>query len=183
MKRTRTARPLTPGERALAARVFGSALDPAPVTLRRGKWFPFQPRRTVMAPDGHVWFHPHGPEWRDDFAAAGLASRTLLIHELTHVWQRQRGVNLVLARRPFARYAYLPLVPGKPFAAYGIEQQACIVADAYVIAEGARVPGAPPLAVYAALLPFPPWTSLSTGSRAVASRSDGSGNARSPETS
>ena len=98
-----------------------------------------------MAPDGHVWFHPKGSEWRDDFAAAGLASRTLLVHELTHVWQHQCGINLVLRRYPFMRYAYLPLVSGKPFAAYTLEQQACIVADAFFIGEGAHVRGAPRL--------------------------------------
>ena len=156
-------RRLTLGERGLAADVFGTAIDPEPVTIRRRKWFPFQPRRVVMAPDGHIWFHPANPDWRDDFASAGLALRTLLVHELTHVWQRQTGVNLVLRRRPFARYAYLPLTPGKPFAAYGIEQQACIVADAYRIGEGARVPGAPPLATYAALIPFGAPTSRSAG--------------------
>ena len=154
MARVEHSRPLTPGERALAGRVFGTALDPGPVTLRRGKWFPFQPRDVIMAPDGHVWFHPRGREWRDDFAAAGLASRMLLVHELTHVWQHQRGVNLVLRRYPLMRYAYLPLARGKPFAAYNLEQQAAIVADAYFIGEGARVPGAPSLATYAALLPF-----------------------------
>ena len=154
MARIRHSRTLTPGERALVAEVFGNALDPAPVTLRRGKWFPFQPRRVVMAPDGHVWFHPDGPEWRDDFATAGLASQALLIHELTHVWQVQSGINLIVARRPFAPYAYLPLVAGRPFAAYGIEQQACIVADAFLLTRGCRVAGAPPLAVYRALIPF-----------------------------
>lgn len=154
MARIEYARPLTPGERALAAGVFGPALDPAGPTLRRGKWFPLQPRHTVMAPDGHVWFHPRGHEWRDDFAAAGLASRALLVHELVHVWQHQCGIDLVRRRPPFARYRYLPLVPGKAFAAYGIEQQACIVQDAYFIGEGAHVRGAPPLADYAALIPF-----------------------------
>ncbi len=72
-------------------------------------------------------------------------------------------------------------MPGKPFAAYGIEQQACIVADAYFIAEGAHVRGAPPLAVYAALIPFPPWTSVSPGARAGSGAGIGSG--RSPAAS
>jgi hypothetical protein len=181
MARIEHSRPLTIGERAIAAAVFGPALDPAPVTIRRGKWFPFQPRAVVMAPDGHLWFHPNGHEWRDDFSAAGLASRTLFVHELVHVWQRQCGINLIRARRPFARYAYLPLVPGKPFAAYGIEQQACIVADAYFIAGGAHVPGAPPLGTYAALIPFPPWTSVS-GARGSGS-GPGIGSGRSPAAS
>ena len=154
MARVEHSRLLTHGECALVAEVFGPALDPRAVTLRRGKWFPFQPRTVVMAPDGHVWFHPKGAEWRADFAAAGLASRTLLVHELTHVWQHQQGVNLVVRRYPLMRYAYLPLTPGKPFGAYNLEQQASIVADAYFIAQGATVPGAPPLAAYRALIPF-----------------------------
>jgi len=148
-------RALSPGERALVGSVFGGAVDPDPVTVRRGRWFPFQPRGTVMAPDGHLWFHPQGVEWRDDFAAAGLASRALFVHEMVHVWQHQSGIRLPLRRMPWARYAYLPLVPGKPFHSYGIEQQACIVADAYFIGQGAHVAGAPPLRDYAALMPFP----------------------------
>lgn len=134
--------------------MFGAALDPAGVTLRRAKWFMLQPVWTTMAPDGHVWFHPNGDAWSEDFAAEGLAARAHLIHELTHVWQRQQGLNLVLRRPPFARYAYLPLVPGKPFARYGIEQQARIVEHAYVLREGGRVPGAPPLEAYRALWPL-----------------------------
>ncbi|MFQ3596535.1 MAG: hypothetical protein SNJ63_10535, partial [Sphingomonadaceae bacterium] len=49
---------------------------------------------------------------------------------------------------------YLPLAPGRPFRAYGIEQQAEIVRDAYLLAEGWKLPGRPPLAAYAALIPF-----------------------------
>lgn len=153
---TGNARPLTPGEVAIARSVFGRAIDVAPVTLRRAKWFALQPRQTVMAPDGHLWFHPRGHEWREDFADAGLAARTLFVHELVHVWQRQCGIDLVWRRPPLPRYRYLPLAPGKAFARYGIEQQACIVADAYFIANGGHVPGAPDLATYAALIPFGP---------------------------
>lgn len=147
----------TPGERALIASVFGEALDAAALTFRRGKWWVLQPRRVVMAPDGHVWFHPKSTAWRDDFSAASLPLRAFVVHELVHVWQRQHGVNLLLRRYPFARYRYLPLVPGKPFAAYGIEQQAEIVRHAYLRREGADVAGAPPLAAYAAILPFGSW--------------------------
>lgn len=156
MASTDAGRPLTHGEVAIARSVFGAALDVGPVTLRRAKWFALQPRATVMAPDGHLWFHPKGREWRDDFAAAGLAARTLFVHELVHVWQRQRGIDLVLRRPPMPRYRYLPLLPGKPFGRYGLEQQACIVADAYFIREGGRVAGAPDLAAYATLIPFGP---------------------------
>ncbi len=178
MARIEASRRLTSGERDLAARVFGDALDPDPVTIRRGKWFWFQPRATVMAPDGHLWFHPKGIEWRDDFAAAGLASRALFVHELVHVWQHQCGVRLPLRRMPWARYTYLPLVPDKPFAEYGIEQQACIVADAYFLDESARVAEAPARSAYAALIPFAAPTTLS-----AALRIGGGGSDRSPATS
>ena len=149
-------RELTDGERAIAASVFGDALDCDKVLLRRAKWFMFQPAWVTMAPDGDIWFHPNGGVWCGDFAARGLGFRTHLVHELTHVWQRQQGINLILSRRPFAPYRYLPLIPGKPFTAYGIEQQASIVEDSYWLREGGDIIGAPPLADYEALLPFKP---------------------------
>ena len=142
-------RALTSGERAIVAALFGAALDPEPVRIRRAKWFMWQPAWVVMAPDGDIWLHPNGGLWRDDFASQPLPLRALLVHELTHVWQRQRGRNLVLQRRPFARYGYT-LAPGKPFGDYGIEQQAMIVEHAY----RAREHGLPDPALEA-LLPFP----------------------------
>jgi len=150
-------RATTPGERALIASVFGDTLDPAGVTFRHAKWWFLQPRRVVMAPDGHIWFHPKNSAWREDFSDAPLPMRAFVVHELVHVWQRQRGVNLLLRRHPFSTYRYLPLTPGKPFGAYGIEQQAEIVRHAYLLREGASVPGAPSLDAYAAILPFGRW--------------------------
>ncbi len=159
MIRTRTTneRALTAGEEALVASVFGDTLDTRGVTFRQGKWWWFQPARVVMAPDGHIWFHPRNPAWREDFSDAPLPLRAFVIHEMVHVWQRQRGINLLLRRYPFSRYRYLPLIPGKPFHAYGVEQQAEIVRHAYLLREGGRVPGAPRLETYAALIPFGRW--------------------------
>ena len=141
-------RALTPGERAMAASVFGNALDPGPVRLRAAKWFMFQPAWVTMAPDGDVWFHPNSGLWRDDFTREVLPLRALLVHELTHVWQVQSGLNLLFRRRPFARYGYR-IVPDKPFGAYGIEQQASLVEDWY----RARECGLPAAALRA-VLPF-----------------------------
>lgn len=123
-------RPLTPGERRLAAEIFGNSLDPAPVRIHLAKWFPFQPRNVAMAPDGHIWFHPNGGLWRADFADAPERLQAFFIHELTHVWQHQRGLCLWLRRHPFCRYDY-QIVPGKPLRRYGIEQQAMIVEHAF----------------------------------------------------
>jgi hypothetical protein len=124
-------RPLTPGERALVAGLFGRAIDPDPVRLHRAKWFPLQPRNVVMAPDGHIWFHPDGGLWHADFAAAPDRAQALLIHEMTHVWQHQHGLYLPLRRHPFCRYDY-QIEPGKPLGRYGIEQQAMIVEHAFL---------------------------------------------------
>lgn len=147
-------RSLTPGERTLAARVFGTALDPGPVRLHRAKWWMWQPAWIAMAPDGQLWFHPNGSDWSEDFAAEPLPARAHFVHELVHVWQHQAGIDLRWRRPPFARYRYLPLVPGRPFHAYGLEQQAEMVREAYLLAEGWRLPGRPPLADYLALIPF-----------------------------
>ncbi len=147
-------RALTAGERALAARVFGTALAVDPVRLHRAKWWMWQPAWIAMAPDGHIWFHPNGTDWSEDFSAEPLGLRGHFVHELVHVWQHQQGENLRWRRPPFARYRYLPLVPGRPFSAYGLEQQAEIVREAYLLAEGWQLPGRPPLATYVALVPF-----------------------------
>lgn len=148
-----TVRPLTEGERNLAASVFGDSIDYDRVRLHRRKWFPFQPRNTVMAPDGDIWFHPDGPHWHADFSALPPLRQGLFVHEMTHIWQRQKGIRLVLKRHPFCRYDYA-LKPGWTLERYGIEQQAEIVRHAFLLREGVPVRGAPPLAQYASVLPF-----------------------------
>lgn len=149
------ARGLSAGEVAIAERIFGDAIDYAAVRLVRRKWAFFQPRNTVMAPCGHVHFHPGGDSWRDDFADAALADQGLLIHELTHVWQSQtRGrLYLPLMRHPFCRYDYR-WRPGQAFERYGLEQQAEIVRHAFILEQGGSLPGKPALTDYRALLPF-----------------------------
>lgn len=122
--------------------MFGAALDPDPVRIRRRKWFPFQPRTTVMAPCGHLHFHPNCARYSDDFADESPALAGLFIHEMTHVWQtQQRGrLWLPLMRHPFCRYDYV-LTPGKPLTRYGIEQQAEIVRHGWLARIGAPIPG------------------------------------------
>lgn len=150
---TREGRPLTPAEIALSTSVFGGAIDYASVRIHSRKWAFFQPRHVAMAPDGHLWFNPRGDLYCDDFCGRDLDAQALFLHEMTHVWQRQRGVYLPLARHPFCRYGYV-LKPGQRFERYGIEQQAEIVRHAFLVREGRIVPGAPGLDQYRSLLPF-----------------------------
>ena len=150
---TMDARALTDAETALAAATFGDAIDYAQVRIARTKWAFFQPRETVMAPRGCIHFHPKGSLYRDDFGHAHPDDQGLFIHEMTHVWQHQRGIFLPLARHPFCRYDY-SLKPSWPLKRYGIEQQAEIVRHAFLLRAGRIVPGAPELRQYETVLPF-----------------------------
>ena len=102
-------RHLTPGEVEIARSVFGDAIDYARVRLFKGKWWPFQPKRSAMAPMGNIWFHPDGGGWSEDFSKEPLLAQGYFIHELTHVWQAQKGGRfyLPLMRHPFCRYRFL----------------------------------------------------------------------------
>lgn len=146
---------LTAGEKALVAEVFGNSVDCTDVRLRRRKWFPLQPTNVVMAPCGHLHFHPRSPLFLDDFSEAPPRLQGLFIHEMTHVWQTQKRGRwyLPLMRHPFCRYDYV-LRPGWMLERYGIEQQAEIVRHAFMLARGWQVPGAPSLDSYRAILPF-----------------------------
>jgi len=146
---------LTQAEIALAKSIFGNAIDYTSVRLHNRKWAFFQPRNTVMAPDGHVWFHPKGDAYCDDFCTGPVDAQGLFLHEMTHVWQRQKGIYLPLRRHPFCRYGYI-IRPGQPFEKYGLEQQAELVRHAFLIRERRAVPGAPPLSQIRSILPFDP---------------------------
>jgi hypothetical protein len=142
---------MTHGEVELARSIFGSAIDYSKVRLVRGKWWPFQPRRSAMAPMGSIYFHPDGGGWSDDFSHEPLGVQGYFIHELTHVWQTQKGGRfyLPLMRHPFCRYEYR-LEPGKSFHSYGLEQQAEIVRHIFLKLHG----GSPPICPPDSLLPF-----------------------------
>lgn len=136
--------------------MFGDAIDCAPVRVRRRKWFPLQPRNTLMAPMGHIHFHPACTWYQADFAAASLDLQALFLHEMTHVWQTQRRGRwyLIVLRTFSARYDYA-LKPGWPLTRYGIEQQGEIVRHAFLLRQGRKLAGVADAAAYAALVNFP----------------------------
>jgi hypothetical protein len=148
-------RPLTDGERNLAASIFRGAIDYSAVTVKRKKWFPFQPKAILMAPTGHLHVNPAGELWSDDYSGERLGLQALFLHELTHVWQTQRRgrLYLPLMRHPFCRYDYA-VRPGMKFERYGLEQQAEIVRHVHLLRHGRSFPGAPPLAQLESILPF-----------------------------
>jgi hypothetical protein len=137
-------RRLTEGERDLAEEVFGHALDAARVRILS---LPVWPRPFV--PNGRLVVWPAASALAD-FASAPVWLRSVLVHELVHVWQAQNGVFLPLAKLQAgdgrAAYAY-DLTDGRPFSALNIEQQAMVVQHAYLARMGGSAPYA--AAVYA----------------------------------
>ena len=131
--------------------IFADAVDYSKVRLVKGKWWPLQPKNAAMAPNGNIYFHPSAGGWSEDFSNEPLGRQGFFIHEMTHVWQAQRGgrLYLPLMRHPFCRYSYR-LRPGKMFESYGLEQQAEIVRHRFLADRGATVRQNPPRH----LLPF-----------------------------
>lgn len=153
-------RALTPAEAALARAAFGAALRLD--TVRLIGW-PF--RRAFVA---GRWF---GRDWivwprRDliaDFTAASVHAQGVLIHELTHVWQAQQGVNLLWAKLKAgdtaASYAYEAVATCR-WEDLNIEQQAMVMEHRFHRQGGRTAPGS--AAFYAAVCPFEPETAPGT---------------------
>ena len=135
-------RGLTAGETALAREAFGEALDCASVRFLPAPW-PF-----VRAFVPGRWF---GREWivwprrilPADIAAAPLRLKAVLVHELTHVWQAQQGINLLTGKlragdRP-ASYEY-PTGMDCGWGDLNIEQQAMVVEHRFRLLHGGEAP-------------------------------------------
>lgn len=146
---------LTPDERRYATMMFGVSIDYARVRIHARRAYPFQPAKTAMAPNGHIYFPP--AVYRPDFSIEiGLAA--WLVHELVHVWQHQHGMWVRVLGALCRRYDYgdLAIAP-KPFRSFQIEQQASIVEDWFRISHGLaprRGTGSPD--DYRRIIPFLP---------------------------
>lgn len=130
-------RPLSPDERDLARHLFGDRLDPAGLRILAN---PAWHRAFVAGPRLISW--PAG-QFQPCLATAPLALRALLVHELVHVWQAQKGINLILGklRAGDGPAAYLYRLDREVrFAALNIEQQAMVVEHAYRLSQGGAAP-------------------------------------------
>lgn len=135
-------RGLTPGEIALARAVFGASVDYNQVRITDGKFLPFQPRGTAMAPNGNLYMYGC---YCADFAAGDLWQQAHFIHEMAHVWQYQNRIlhpvhaaialNLQHAFNYRAAYDYT-LAPGRDLLSYNMEQQAAILQDDFILRRG-----------------------------------------------
>jgi hypothetical protein len=132
-------RRLTAAEAGLAREMFGEGLDPVRVRLFAlpvwGRAFVTGARLMIWPARGALC----------DFAAADvpLDLQAVFVHELTHVWQAQNGVNLLTAKLRAGdgppAYAY-DLSRAPAFVGLNIEQQAMLVQHAFLASRGGSAP-------------------------------------------
>lgn len=119
---------LTPGEIQLAKSVFGSSIDYGTVWIHKDSYLPFnlQDEHTAMTPNGELYFRSW---YRDDFSVTLPFLQHLFIHEMSHVWQRARGMNVIARGLVSWMVSYRYELDGRLLSEYPMEQQAQIIAD------------------------------------------------------
>ncbi|OTG79938.1 hypothetical protein B9T33_10480 [Acinetobacter sp. ANC 5054] len=133
-------RPLTSGEITMCQSVFGDLINYEQVKVMNHPFLPWQASNVVMAPSGYI--HARNLLYKDDYAKESLGFRALFIHEMAHVYQYQKNIN-VLALGAVLQFAYFmsakkynpyryQLQPNKGFFDYNIEQQGDIARDIYL---------------------------------------------------
>ncbi len=125
-------RPLTKGEIEMAKTVFGNSIDYSKVRLYHRHYPPIgQDDNTAMTPDGNMYYPT--AIYQDDYSTG--FRRSLFMHEMTHVWQKQQGRDpqlegLGLGISSFGNYAStyeFKLDPKKDFKDYNLEQQGRLI--------------------------------------------------------
>lgn len=123
---------LTEGEIQLAQSVFASTIDYSKVWIHRDSYLPLnlQNEDTAMTPNGEIYFRN---QYRDDFSQSTDDLQYLFIHEMSHVWQRARGMNVIGRGLVSWMVSYRYTLDGRLLSEYPMEQQAQIIADNFVL--------------------------------------------------
>lgn len=147
-------RPLTVGEMHYSRQVFGEEVDYGLPRIFRGYWAGFQPSDTAITPNGNMYYPPN--LYRDDFSK-NRSDFFLFIHEMTHCWQHQIGMNVMALGLVERQYEYGILKDTDKFKDFPIEQQASIVADYVRITQGVSpILGHGAMSTYRTVIPFLP---------------------------
>ena len=138
-------RALTPGEEALAEGAFGDALRCETIRFLPSPW-PFDRAFVPGRWFGREWIVWPAATLPPDISAAPLKLQATFIHELTHVWQAQQGVNLLTGKLragdSIASYEY-PVGMDCAWAELNIEQQAMVVEHRFRLSRGGAVSAGP----------------------------------------
>lgn len=122
---------LTPGEISMVTSVFKNAIVLSQVRVRNGTLLPYQGEYAIT-PFGEIYWP--NEEYLPDYSIGPIRSRHFFMHEMTHVWQFQMGMQVAMrgAFSLMANYEYR-LEESKLLSDFGMEQQASIIADYYVL--------------------------------------------------
>jgi hypothetical protein len=124
---------LTPGEVLLANSVFMSRIPYHKVWVYCRSYLPLglQPQDTAMTPNGNIYFRRR--LYRQDFSQATDDFQHLFIHEMSHIWQRERGMNVLGRGLVSVMVSYRYKLDGRVLSEYPMEQQAQIIADNFIL--------------------------------------------------
>lgn len=140
----RKSRALTAGEITLATSIFGGKVDYTKVKIFNRPWIA-QDLFTAVTPNGNIYVRGDGTKsgglYRSDYSAdPDVDIKGLFIHEMTHVWQFQIGQLVKTGATLNRNYDYEHAKLGtQDLKKYGIEQQAHIVEDMFLIRSGAPI--------------------------------------------
>ncbi|ELY4673218.1 type IV secretion protein Rhs [Cronobacter muytjensii] len=123
---------LTPGDIKLAKSVFGNSVTYHKVWIHHDSYLPLgmQGDYAALTPNGELYFRYW---YRDDFSTSTANLQHLFIHEMSHVWQCERGMYVKL--RGFFSWAvsYRYGLDKRTLRQYPLEQQAQIIADHFLL--------------------------------------------------
>lgn len=147
---------LTNGEIRLAKSVFKNTLNYSTIKIFFGSFFPLKSQNedTFVTPNGSIYIMPK--HYRDDYSLENVSYKKIFLHELGHVWQHQRKLNVLAnagglqACSVLSNFAYDPYIYNiwetptvsqfvkyknttKRFLDYNLESQAEILADYWLL--------------------------------------------------
>ncbi len=119
-------------EKSLLPARMAKNIDLDAVEIHDRPWMVLTPRNVTVV-RGYKIFYPGDPG-----PLESITHLAHLVHELVHVWQYvYRGVSLYSPRWADRRYRYR-LYDGDHFSNFGLEQQAAIVEDGFLMRHGFR---------------------------------------------
>ncbi|MDY0890177.1 MULTISPECIES: type IV secretion protein Rhs [Kosakonia] len=120
------------GEIKLAKSVFGDSIQYHKVWIHHDSYLPFgmQNQYAALAPNGELYFRYW---YQDDFSKAAADMQHLFIHEMSHVWQREKGMYVKLRGLFSWAVSYRYGLDKRTLRQYPLEQQAQIIADHFIL--------------------------------------------------
>ncbi|MBI4802474.1 MAG: DUF4157 domain-containing protein [Elusimicrobia bacterium] len=145
-KDSKEGRSLTFEEMEMVKKMFGDTIDYGKVKIITGKGMTFWGKILTLTGSAVTWgntiYFPNKEDGSSQYDPENNSD--WLIHEMTHIYQRQNDGLLYILKAIWehltkggAVYEYVP-VQGKSFQDYGVEQQAAIIQDYYLVSIGSE---------------------------------------------